>query len=170
VLQGAVSRKVHGGAGTFDLPLSAVATAPTIEPRSGPAQTIVFTFDKPITAVTSTITEGTATAVAPVFAGNTVVIGLTGVTNPQYVTVSLSAVASADGGSGGSGAVRVGFLLGDVNGNRVVSIADLALVNAQLAQAVTATNFLKDVNASGTLSVADKGIANANLTKSLPPP
>jgi hypothetical protein len=66
--------------------------------------------------------------------------------------------------------VRIGFLVGDVNQNRVVSLADLGLVNAQLAQAVTAANFLKDANASGTLSLADKGIANANLAKALPAP
>jgi hypothetical protein len=66
--------------------------------------------------------------------------------------------------------VRVGFLLGDVNQSRVVSVADLGLVNAQLAQVVTAANYLKDVNVSGTLTVADKGITNANLTKALPAP
>jgi len=66
--------------------------------------------------------------------------------------------------------VRLGFLLGDVNQNRVVTLSDLGLVNAQLAQAVTAANFLKDVNASGTLSLADKGVTNANLTKALPAP
>jgi hypothetical protein len=66
--------------------------------------------------------------------------------------------------------VRVGFLAGDVSQNRVVTVADLGLVNAQLAQTVTAANYLKDVNASGTLTVADKGITNANLTHSLPAP
>ncbi len=91
-------------------------------------------------------------------------------TDKQYVTVSLTNVASSDGGSGGSGSVRVGFLVGDVNQNRVVALSDLALVNVQLAQPVTAANFLKDVNASGTLSLADKAITNANLTKSLPAP
>jgi hypothetical protein len=170
VLQGAASRKVHGAAGTFDLALSAVATNPTTEPRQGPAQTIVFTFDRSINAATATITEGTATAGAPTFSGNDVIVGLTGVTNQQYVTVSLTGVASSDGSSGGTGSVRVGFLLGDVSQNRVISIADLAQVNAQLAQPVTAANFLKDVNASGTLSLADKAIANANLTRALPAP
>jgi hypothetical protein len=66
--------------------------------------------------------------------------------------------------------VRLGFLLGDVNQNRVVTVADLALVNAQLAQTVTANNHLRDVNVSGTLSVADKAITNANLTRALPAP
>jgi hypothetical protein len=168
--QSAVSRKVHGAAGTFNLPLSAVATAPTTEPRTGPAQTIVFTFDRPILSATVAITEGTATAAAPSFTGNGVIVGLTGVTNQQYVTIGLTSVSSVDGGTGGSGSVRVGFLLADVNQNRVISVADVGLVNAQLAQTVTAANYLKDVNASGTLTVADKGITNANLTRSLPTP
>jgi DNA-binding beta-propeller fold protein YncE len=170
VLQSAASRKVHGGAGTFDLPLSLIATAPNTEPRQGPAQMIVFTFDKPLSGATATITEGTATAGTPTFSGNDVLVPLTGVTNQQYVTIALTNVAAVDGGTGGSGSVRVGFLAGDVNQNRVVTVADLGLVNQQLAQVVTAANFLRDVNASGTLTVADKGITNANLTKSLPAP
>ena len=165
-LQSAASRKVHGGAGTFDMPLSLVSvTNPSTEPRQGPTATIVLTFNKPITAATATITEGTATAGTPTFSGNDVIVGLTGVTNQQYVTVSLTNVASSDGGTGGSGSVRLGFFVGDVNQNRVVSIADLGLVNQQLAQSVTSANYLKDVNASGTLTVGDKSITNTNLTK-----
>ena len=117
-----------------------------------------------------TITEGAATAGVPTFSGNDVIVPLTGVTNAQYVTVSLSNVASADGGTGGSGTVRIGFLLGDVNQNRVVTVADLGLVNSHLAQLVTATNFIYDVNVTGTLSVADKGITNNVLTTFLPLP
>ena len=174
-LQTAASRRVHGAAGTFDLPLSLVTPPnvnhnPTTEPRQGPAQTIVFTFDKPVNAATVNVTEGTASAGAPTFSGNDVVVGLTGVTDQQYVTVSLSNVASADGGAGGSASVRVGFLVGDVNQTRVVSVADLGLVNTQLAQTVTAANFTKDINASGAVTVADKGITNANLTRALPTP
>jgi hypothetical protein len=170
-LQSAVSRKVHGGAGTFDLPLSLVSvTNPTTEPRLGPVQTIVLTFNKAITGATATITEGTATAGTPTFSGNDVIVGLTGVTNKQYVTVALTNVGSSDGGSGGSGSVRIGFLAGDVNQNRAVTVSDLVLVNNQIAHAVTAANFLKDLNASGAITVADKILANNNLAKSLPAP
>jgi Protein of unknown function (DUF1566) len=174
-LQAVVSRRVHGAAGTFDLPLSTVVPPainhnPTTEPRQGPAQTIVFTFDKPLNAATVTLTEGTAVAAAPTFTGNSVVVALSSVADQQYVTVSLTNVNSTDGGTGGSASVRVGFLLGDVNQNRVVTLADLGLVNAQLAQPVTAANYLKDVNASGTMTLADKGITNTNLTKALPVP
>ncbi len=170
VLQGAVSRKAHGAAGTFDLPLSNVPTNPTTEPRTGPTQTLVFTFDKPITGATAALSEGAATLAAPTFSGNSVTVALGNVANQQYVTVTLNNVTSSDGGTGGTGSVRVGFLLGDVNQSRAVSVADLGLVNAQLSQTVTAANYLKDVNASGTLTVADKGIVNANLTKALAAP
>jgi hypothetical protein len=174
-LQNAASRIVQGAAGTFDLPLTLVAPPnvnhnPTTEPRQSPTQAIVFTFDKPINGATVVVSEGTATAGAPAFAGNNVTVPLSGVANQQYVTVSLTNVASTDGGTGGSGSARVGFLAGDVNQSRVVTIADLGLVNAKLAQPVTAANYLMDVNATGTLTVGDKGVTNANLTKALPTP
>jgi hypothetical protein len=57
--------------------------------------------------------------------------------------------------------------VGGVNQYRVVTVADLGLVNSQL---VTGANYLKDVNASGALTVADTDITNANLTKALPAP
>jgi len=175
VFASAVSRRIHGSAGTFDLPLSLVTAPnvnhnPTTEPRQGPAQTIVFTFDKPIASATATITEGTATAGAPTFSGNNVIVALTGVSDKQYVTIALANVSAVDGGTGGTGSARVGFLLADVNQNRVVSLADLVLVNAQLAQLVTASNFLKDVNANGTLTVGDIIVTNGNLAKALPTP
>jgi GH25 family lysozyme M1 (1,4-beta-N-acetylmuramidase) len=167
---GAVSRKVHGSAGTFDLTLSVATTNPTTEPRRGPTQTIVFTFNKAISGATVAITEGTATAAAPTFSGNDVIVGLTGVNNQQYVTIALTNVSSVDGGSGGSASVRVGFLVGDVNQNRVVTVSDLVLANQQIAHVVTPANFLKDVNANGILTVSDKLIINNNITKALPAP
>jgi uncharacterized protein (TIGR03118 family) len=175
ILVSAALRRTHGIAGAFNLPLTLVAAPginhnPATEPRQGPAHTIVFTFDKPVSAATATITEGTGAAGVPTFAGNDVIVPLTGVSDRQYLTVALANVASSDGGTGGSGTARVGFLLGDVNQSRVVSVADLGLVNAQLSQSVTAANYLLDVNVSGTLSLADKGIANAGLTHALTTP
>jgi DNA-directed RNA polymerase specialized sigma24 family protein len=90
-----------------------------------------------IASATATITEGVATPGVLTFSSNDVIVPLTGVANQQYVTMSLTNVASADGGTGGGGSIRVGFLAGDVNQNRVVTLADLGLVNAQLAQLVT---------------------------------
>jgi hypothetical protein len=168
-LQCAISRKVHGSI-TFDMQLELVPTNPSTDPRNGPTQTILLTFSKPVAAATVNITEGTATAGVPTFSGNDVVVNLTGVADRQYVTISLTNVAEVGGGAAASGALRIGFLAGDVNQNRVVTLADLARVNAQLSQPVSWSNFLKDVNVSGTLTLSDKGMTNANLTRALPAP
>jgi hypothetical protein len=160
---------VHGAAGTFDLPLSQVAANPTTEPRQGPTATIVMTFDATVISADVAVTEGTATPGAVTFSGPDVIVPLTGMTNAQYVTVSLTNVTTTVT-SGVSASIRLGFLRGDVNQNRIVAVSDVGLVNAQLAQLVTATNYLKDINASGVLTVADKGLVNASLATALPPP
>jgi hypothetical protein len=98
------------------------------------------------------------------------VVDLTGVADQQYVAISLTNVASADGFAGGSGSVRIGFLAGDINQSRVVTLSDSGTLNTQLSQPVTISNFLLDINASGTLTLADKGVASANLTKALSAP
>ncbi len=170
ILLSAASRKTHGAAGNYDLPLSlADVHNPVTEPRTGPSHTIVFTFDMPVTSANAAVTNGLATAGSLMISGNAVIVDLAAVSDRQYLTVSLNNVTSG-AATGGSGSVRVGFLAGDVNQSRVISIADLGLVNAQLAQTVTLSNFLRDINASGSITLADKGITNANLTKALPPP
>jgi hypothetical protein len=168
-LVSAASRKVHGAAGTFDLPLSLVPTAPTTEPRLSTTATVVLTFNVPIISANAAVTEGTATAGALTFVGNDVVVPLANVVDRHYTTITLTNVASASA-TGGTASVRIGFLVGDVSQNGVVTVSDLAQVNTQLSQVATASNYLKDVNASGTISVADKGLTNANLSQGLPPP
>ena len=176
VFQSAVSRRVHGVAGTYDLPLTTVMPPsinhnPTTEPRQGPTQSIVFSFDRPLTGAAAAVSEGVAVVSLPiVVSGDTVTVSLTGVTDGQYVTVDLTNVSDTLGGGGGSASVRLGFLAGDVNQTRAVTIGDLGLINAQVAQTVSTANYLLDVNASGTLTLADKGIANATLTHALPAP
>ncbi len=169
----AMSERAHGALGPFDLVLAGGSTSPTTEPRSGGAggtHTVVFTFDKAVVAADVAVTEGAATAGTPTFSGSRIFVPLSGVANQQYVTVGVSNVTAADGGTGGSASKRIGFLLGDVSQNRVVTVSDLAQVNAQIAQVVSASNYLRDVNGSGTLTVADKGIANTQITKALPLP
>jgi len=170
LLQSAASRKVHASAGTFDLPLSLATTSPTVEPRTGPAHTLVFTFDKPITGASATVAEGTATAAAPTVSGNDVVVALSGASDQQYVTVVLSNVSSSDGGSGGSATVRIGLLLGDVNQSRLVTVLDLVIENGQLGKPLSASNFMLDVNVNGALTVLDKVVINGQAGKGLPAP
>jgi hypothetical protein len=161
---------VHGVAGTFNLTLGSVPTNPTTEPRQGPAFTIVFTFDKAVTAGTAAVTVGTATAGVATFSGNEMRVPLTNVADQQYVTVTVSNVASSDGGAGGGGSVRVGFLKGDANLSRAVTFSDDLQVNNVLGQAVTSSNYLKDLNANGILTFSDNLIVNTQGGRVLPAP
>ncbi|HQR11984.1 MAG TPA: hypothetical protein PLW68_11715 [Casimicrobiaceae bacterium] len=171
VLLSASLRKVHGVAGTFDLPLSLNPLAPSTESRTGPSHTVVFTFDKHITFVaTATIPEGTATLVGATNPGNEVVVDFTGMPDKQYVTFMLNTVTSADGGTLPSVSVRAGFLFGDVNQSRQVTVADVGIVNGSLLQPVSIANFFRDVNVDGKLTVADKGLTNSVLLNKLPTP
>jgi len=154
-LQSVVSSRAHGAAGTFNLTLSPVTTNPTTEPRLGPAQTLVFTFNKTLTAGTATLTEGTATVGVPTFNGSEMIVPLTGVTNQQYVTVTLTNVASSDGGTGGVGTGRIALLVGDVNNSRSVTATDILQVKGRSGQATDATNFKFDLNASGSITASD---------------
>jgi hypothetical protein len=131
---------------------------------------LLFTFDMPVTGGTATVTEGAATVGVVTFNGDEIIVPLTNVADQQYLTVNLSDVSSSIGGGGGTASIRLGLLAGDVNQNRVVTVSDLAQMNAQVAQTVTSANYLKDVNASGTLTVADKGLTNGRLTKALAAP
>ncbi len=169
VFLGASSRKTHGVAGTFDVLLSPIMASTSVEPRQGPNHTLAFQFNTAIVSATATVTEGTATVGATTFAG-LVNVDLTGVADQQYVTVTLTNITDSLGGTGGTATARVGLLAGDVNQNRVVTLADVGQVNGQLAQAVTGSNYLKDINASGTLTLTDKAITNAAQTHSLPAP
>jgi len=172
-LIGAASRKVHGVAGTFDLPLAATPTGPATEPRwagAGGTHTIVFAFDQTVTSAVAAVVEGAATAGTPTFSGNEVSVPLSNAGDAQYVTVAVSAAHASATGLEGAGSARVGFLAGDVNGTRNVSLADLLGVNAVLTQLVAGTNFLRDVTVSGSLTLSDLLAVNARLTQVLPPP
>ena len=159
-----VARKIHGGAGTFDLPVDTTPTAVTVEPRTiGNGHTIVFQFNVPITA-TGTVT---VTPVGTVFAtpsGDDVVVTLTNITDNQRVTISLANV----NGAGVNVSAAMGFLIGDVNNSRSVSASDISGVKARVGQATTGANFRFDVNASGMINPVDITAIKARSGLALP--
>jgi hypothetical protein len=164
----AVSRKVHGNAGTFDIGLPLAGT-PGIECRTGGATNdyqIVVTFGGPVTFSNAQVTKGTGSVSSTSTNGSQVFINLTGVTNAQTIQVTLLGVN--DGTSTVNVTIPMSILLGDVNGNGVVSNGDVSLVQAQVAQKVTSFNFREDVNANGILSNGDVSIARAQVGQTLP--
>ena len=130
----------------------------------------MLNFDKPIASATAAVTAGAATLQSTTIAGSSVILTLAGVANGQYVTLALADVAGVDGTTGGAASLRVGFLAGDVNGSRGVSLSDLLVVNAALTQGASAANHLADVNLSGTVTLADKLIVSSKLAQALPAP
>jgi hypothetical protein len=166
-----VSRKVHGGAGTFDIDLT---NGNGIECRSGGANgdyTLVFTFANPLTSVDgASVTTGTGSistsGIGP--NPNQYTVNLTGVSNAQYLGVTLSSVTDSLGNFSSAIAGSMGVLVGDVNSSRRVDAADVSLVRQQTLQPVTSSNFREDVNASGRIDAADVSVVRQQTLTSLP--
>ena len=171
LLQSAVSRKVHGGAGTFDinLPQVAIGGAVGIECRTGAvagAHQIVVTFANPVTVGGVAVTAGTGSATFSV-SGAVVTINLTGVTNAQRLGVTLSNVS--DGTNTGSVMVPMGLLSGDTSNNGSVTATDVSQTKLQSGQAVGAANFREDVVANGSINASDVGAVKLKSGTALPP-
>ena len=168
-LQSAVSRKVHGTAGTFDinLPIVPVSGAVGIEDRAGsPGHQIVATFTGPVTVGSVTVTTGTGAATFST-AGSVCTINLTGVTNAQRLGITLSNVTV--GSHNGDVTIPMGVLLGDTSGNGSVNAGDVSQTKGQSGQAVGAGNFREDVTANGTLNASDVSSVKNNSGTALPP-
>ena len=166
---GAVSRKTHGSAGTFDIDLPLTGNV-GIECRTGGATNdyqMIINFMNPVTVASASVTSGTGSVSSFSVSGSQVTVNLTGVTNVQRITVTLHNVN--DGMHSGDVPVSMGVLVGDVNGNAVVNASDVALTKAQVGQAVGGSNFREDVNANGTISATDVALVKSKVGTALPP-
>jgi hypothetical protein len=166
----AVSRKTHGAAGDFDINLP--LTGPIgIECRSGGASNdyrVVVTFASPVTFSSAAVNDGAGSVSASSGSGtNTITVDLTGVTNVQAITLALFDVN--DGSHSGDIAVRMGMLIGDVNGNGVVNAGDVSQVKGLSGVPVSASNFRADVTANGAINSADVNLVKLKAGTSLPP-
>ena len=154
LLTAVLSRKTHGSAGDFDLPIDRTQTIGglvTVEPRTiGNGHTIVFQFNGTIpTGWTASVSLGNAT-VAPTTTSE-VVVTLTNISDNQRVMVTLTNVA----GAVSLPPVSMGFLVGDVNNSRTVNSSDVSTVKARAGQTTNTANFLYDINASGSINSSD---------------
>ena len=168
--QTAFSRKVHGGAGTFDIPLPLTGSVGA-ECRSGGGTNdyqMIVNFASAVTVGSASVTSGTGTVSS--FSGNgtsQITVNLSGVTDVQRITMTLHNVN--DGTSTGEVPVSMGVLIGDVNGNTSVNASDVALTKSQVGQTVGGSNFREDVNANGTISATDVALVKSDVGHSLPP-
>ena len=164
----AVSRKTHGGAGTFDVNLPLTGT-PGIECRQGQGANVnnhlvVVTFPAAVTALgPATTSAGSASAT---FSGNQVSINLTGVPNAQTILITLHGVTT--GGASGNVTVPMSVLLGDTTADRSVNSADISQTKARSGLAVGSGNFRSDVTVDGALNSADISLVKSKSGTALP--
>jgi trimeric autotransporter adhesin len=163
-LTAVVSRKTHGAAGTFEIPINtsvAIGGAVSVESRTiGSGHRIVFQYNIPITSSgTATVIDAMATPFGSTvtFSGNEVVVTIPMVPNNKRLTVSLNNVNA----SGGTQSASVGFLVGDASNDRAVNVIDVNAARARSGQPVTATNFRFDFDASGSINVIDVNAVRA---------
>src|SRR5438105_490014 len=168
--QSAFSRKTHGGAGTFDVPLPLTGNV-GVECRSGGATNdyqMIVNFATSVTVESASVTSGTGMVSSFSGSGTSqITVNLTGVTNVQRITVTLHNVN--DGTTTGDVPVSMGVLIGDVNGNAVVNASDVSLTKSQVGQTVSGSNFREDVNANGTISATDVTLVKSEVGTALPP-
>jgi hypothetical protein len=166
----AFSRKVHGGAGTFNIPLPLSGNV-GVECRSGGATNdyqMIIDFLTSVTVQSASVTSGTGSVSSFSGSGTSqITVNLTGVTDAQRITMTLHNVN--DGTHTGDVPVSMGVLVGDVNGNAVVNASDVSLTKSQVGQAVTSSNFREDVNVNGTISATDVALVKSEVGTALPP-
>jgi hypothetical protein len=94
-------------------------------------------------------------------------VPLSGVSDVNAVTVSATGVIGNNTQTG-TGGVTVGFLAGDVNGDRSVNAGDTVLTRSHAGVALDNTNFQYDVNVDGFVNVGDTVIVRSKSGDFLP--
>ncbi len=160
-----VSQKIHGST-TYKLTIdqNQVITGPvTVEPRAiGGGHSLVFHFDNTVTSVgaatalNNAISMGNASAAV---VGGDVVVTLTNVADNKRLTVTINGLNGS-----GTAAASMGFLVGDVNNDRVVSSKDVSAMKARAGQAADNSNFVFDLNATGVVTASDVAAVKARAT------
>ena len=172
-----VSRKTHGGAGTFDIDLP-LTGSPAIECRTDGGlirdYTIVLTFSgnvivtgDPQAQVTLGIgmigSGGVSNGGMVTIDGNIVTIPLTNVGNAQIINVTLFGVNGV-----GNVVVPMAVLAGDVNGNGIVNASDVAQTKLLIGQPIDLTTFKCDVSTNGSINATDVTFLKSKVGTGLP--
>ena len=162
-LLAAVSRKIHGASGAFDIDLLP-AGSPGIESRATDSLTLVFSFDHDLSSGSVSIASGAGTVTGtPVFDGYQMIVNIGNVTDVQTLVVILSAVTDTLGGVLETISIPIAILRADVNGTRAVNIQDVNTVRAATVPGtIDATNFRTDVDLSGLVDAADVSATRAS--------
>ena len=172
MLVSAASRKLHAGT-PLDINLPLTGTR-GVECRSGGASgdfTMVFNFALPLSSVGGrSITAGAGTissaAIGP--DARQYIVNLTGVSNAQYLTVTLTNVVDVAGNTSSSLSATMGILYGDTTNNGAVNSSDVTDTQSQSGQSVTASNCRHDVTVNGAINSSDVTTVQGQSGTALP--
>jgi hypothetical protein len=177
-----VSRMIHGSITTppyFDIDLPLTGTR-GVECRSSAGNyTLVFTFVNNLTSVASaSVSSGTGSVNSTVLGPNANLnltanqyqVNLTGVSNQQYITITLHTVQDSAGNNGDVVGPQMGVLIGDVDASGHVDAGDVGAIQQVNSQTANASNFRADVDASGHIDAGDIGVTQSNNSTGLLPP
>src|SRR6266446_510187 len=177
----AVSRKMHGAAGTFDIALPLTGT-PGIECRTGGATndyTMVVTFTGNVTVTGMPQAEvilgagcvgsgGVCNGGMVTVSGAVVTVPLTNVADDQTINVRLNGVNGAADTPATDFTIPMSILIGDTSANGIVNATDVSQTKSRVGQPVDTTNFRSDVNTNGALNASDVAIVKGEVGTSLP--
>ena len=173
-LREVVSRKTHGDAGTFDVPLPTTGTTRGIEPRTGGANgdhTVVFKFGTALTAVGNATVTGGGSVSSHGYdqTSQEYTVNLTGIPNARDILVTLTGVSDTCGNTGVAIPVSMSVLLGDTTADRFTDAGDISQTKSRSGQALTTSNFRSDVTADGFLDAGDILTVKSSSGTALPP-
>jgi hypothetical protein len=156
----AVSRKTHGTKGTYDIPLSLLETDPvssiSVECRNSAKHSIIINFDKPIASL-NVILEPAAGKKATLsnWAQNntsSITINLDNVSDAQLLKIKLNNITGTDG-TKGNAVLRLRLLIGDIDGDGIVSQTDKDIMESYLAP--NSLSFRADIQNNGSFNSTD---------------
>jgi glucose/arabinose dehydrogenase len=174
MLVSAASRKSHSGT-LFDINLPLSGTR-GIECRSGAANgdfTVVFRFALPLSSVGGrSVTAGVGSVSSAMINSSNAreyLVNLTGVTNGQYVTLTLTNATDVAGNTSSSISATMGVLVGDVNASGRTDNGDAIVVRNLSGTVPTDTTTARsDVDCSGRVDNGDAIVIRNNSGAALP--
>ncbi len=155
------SRKTHGSAGPFELPVDTVPVITgniSIEPRViGPGHLIVFKFNETLTGPGTVSVVDVASAsigsVTHTAVGNEVRVTITDVPDRRRIKVTLTGVTAASGSMNAT--ASLGFLIGDFNNAASVTVEDRTAIKARAGKTADNDSYRYDIDLSGRITAAD---------------
>ncbi|MEO5720501.1 MAG: dockerin type I domain-containing protein [Chthoniobacterales bacterium] len=161
----AVSRKVHGGAGTFDIDLPLTGT-PGLECRSAASYQVVVGFAGPVTLSGFTVSGGASPGGFSVNGSEVTLDVVPSGAGGKRLVITLQNVTV--GSATGNIDIPMNLLLGDTTGNGTVNASDIGQTKAQSGQVPSAGSFRTDVNVNGVINASDIGLVKSNSGSNLP--